>query len=92
MLYLIENLHQTTTLISKYRKNIQLYLIENLHQTTTLVQSPYERPQLYLIENLHQTTTEAVCALVKLSCILLKIYIKPQHVYLSCRSASVVSY
>ena len=34
-LYLIEFLHQTTTLMQEQSKTITLYLIEFLHQTTT---------------------------------------------------------
>ena len=35
-LYLIEILHQTTTLIALPLRTAELYLIEILHQTTTL--------------------------------------------------------
>ena len=35
-------------------------------------------PMLYLIEILHQTTTIVLLAIVILSCILSKFYIKPQ--------------
>ena len=56
-LYLIEILHQTTTVRSDYPNVSRLYLIEILHQTTTsdLEAAGYE--VLYLIEILHQTTT-----------------------------------
>ena len=35
-LYLIEILHQTTTLTLAFNRNLELYLIEILHQTTTM--------------------------------------------------------
>ena len=56
-LYLIEILHQTTTLIGIRLPGAKLYLIEILHQTTTSRQSYHEAHELYLIEILHQTTT-----------------------------------
>ena len=56
-LYLIEILHQTTT-ISKSAPGISsLYLIEILHQTTTEAAAIVIGWKLYLIEILHQTTT-----------------------------------
>ena len=56
-LYLIEILHQTTTMYDFYMKDMELYLIEILHQTTTPVAPPLVPAVLYLIEILHQTTT-----------------------------------
>ena len=56
-LYLIEILHQTTTIVSRSPKNSPLYLIEILHQTTTRSGAVQHRVALYLIEILHQTTT-----------------------------------
>ena len=56
-LYLIEILHQTTTLGIKYQLQGQLYLIEILHQTTTIDFINARDRVLYLIEILHQTTT-----------------------------------
>ena len=56
-LYLIEILHQTTTVDVVIPCEFMLYLIEILHQTTTVdVVIPCEF-RLYLIEILHQTTT-----------------------------------
>ena len=57
VLYLIEILHQTTTMGGTASSRSTLYLIEILHQTTTdrYVNPPVEL--LYLIEILHQTTT-----------------------------------
>ena len=60
MLYLIEILHQTTTIWSFSFARHALYLIEILHQTTTLGSTPFKVAMLYLIEILHQTTT-SVC-------------------------------
>ena len=77
-LYLIEILHQTTTIQKLLRKQARLYLIEILHQTTTRQPSTTRSPKLYLIEILHQTTTVSQTWTVSLSCILLKFYIKPQ--------------
>ena len=42
MLYLIEILHQTTTLDMLIMRMILLYLIEILHQTTTLRSANYK--------------------------------------------------
>ena len=57
VLYLIEILHQTTTLKRGPFKAVGLYLIEILHQTTTGNHSLFAVSSLYLIEILHQTTT-----------------------------------
>ena len=56
-LYLIEILHQTTTILPSLPHNLRLYLIEILHQTTTFLFLILWRLWLYLIEILHQTTT-----------------------------------
>ena len=56
-LYLIEILHQTTTLDPFFPKSFLLYLIEILHQTTTGDSVTVLITKLYLIEILHQTTT-----------------------------------
>ena len=56
-LYLIEILHQTTTMYDFYMKDMELYLIEILHQTTTPFEGFCPLSELYLIEILHQTTT-----------------------------------
>ena len=56
-LYLIEILHQTTTISIQYVSTTSLYLIEILHQTTTTFAAIILREKLYLIEILHQTTT-----------------------------------
>ena len=78
VLYLIEILHQTTTLEVKLRKATELYLIEILHQTTTsqgnkwwtrccILSKFYIKPQQSQ-QPQHRTV----------SCILSKFYIKPQ--------------
>ena len=78
-LYLIEILHQTTTLPSQRRCDCGLYLIEILHQTTTTVDAErfvnccilskfYIKPQHWLW--LFFST---------IRCILSKFYIKPQR-------------
>ena len=79
VLYLIEILHQTTTLKRGPFKAVGLYLIEILHQTTTKrVANSLDRA-LYLIEILHQTTTMGRIQVCHLRCILSKFYIKPQQ-------------
>ena len=56
-LYLIEILHQTTTVRNEFDTDRVLYLIEILHQTTTTSIELWSGTSLYLIEILHQTTT-----------------------------------
>ena len=58
LLYLIEILHQTTTMNSFTSVSMSLYLIEILHQTTTILRAAVKNDRLYLIEILHQTTTK----------------------------------
>ena len=78
LLYLIEILHQTTTIRRFFCSAGRLYLIEILHQTTTKrVANSLDRA-LYLIEILHQTTTLLEVSEFLLCCILSKFYIKPQ--------------
>ena len=78
-LYLIEILHQTTTIEVIQIVPFVLYLIEILHQTTTMSYSGNTPSLLYLIEILHQTTTHTVVPSFSSSCILSKFYIKPQR-------------
>ena len=78
-LYLIEILHQTTTLAAAMHANAQLYLIEILHQTTTRFCILFPVYRLYLIEILHQTTTLRPAGRRQHGCILSKFYIKPQQ-------------
>ena len=77
-LYLIEILHQTTTLYGTPFLYAPLYLIEILHQTTTIKQILKWAATLYLIEILHQTTTPFCILFLVCRCILSKFYIKPQ--------------
>ena len=65
MLYLIEILHQTTTVEALELCLGQLYLIEILHQTTTERSTCRPTPWLYLIEILHQTTTSGLILIDK---------------------------
>ena len=78
-MYLIEILHQTTTVVIVIQIGSKLYLIEILHQTTTDIRSLtccprcilskfYIKPQLCEFGTLHGRR-----------CILSKFYIKPQH-------------
>ena len=92
VLYLIEILHQTTTLKRGPFKAVGLYLIEILHQTTTSSSTKKSRLWLYLIEILHQTTTGSNATLVEHGCILSKFYIKPQLKAGGDAEISVVSY
>ena len=92
LLYLIEILHQTTTSGFPGLWLPTLYLIEILHQTTTARSARFDFPELYLIEILHQTTTSTGSKPVISCCILLKFYIKPQHLIRYARFFAVVSY
>ena len=91
-LYLIEILHQTTTVDDMRRQIEELYLIEILHQTTTLSAFKEEYSTLYLIEILHQTTTRHRTISHSASCILSKFYIKPQPASCHPKIPRVVSY
>ena len=92
LLYLIEILHQTTTVNCSSSPPDQLYLIEILHQTTTL-KTGYIFPNLlYLIEILHQTTTRFDERRYGYGCILSKFYIKPQPEARPSLTFRVVSY
>ena len=91
-MYLIEILHQTTTIDVVLNSSDPLYLIEILHQTTTKTGLLNVFVLLYLIEILHQTTTLFFNPPVSLGCILLKFYIKPQQTTLATSKVAVVSY
>ena len=91
-LYLIEILHQTTTVSSFNLAALWLYLIEILHQTTTgeqareviqccILSKFYIKPQQLLLKK------ETL-----LSCILSKFYIKPQLAFAFFFQFIVVSY
>ena len=92
MLYLIEILHQTTTVTPIYIIPGGLYLIEILHQTTTSYANWQKQFELYLIEILHQTTTDTFAPLSVACCILSKFYIKPQLAIHPAADLFVVSY
>ena len=92
LLYLIEILHQTTTLGVRHTSWMLLYLIEILHQTTTCVHFAYVfhgcilskfyiKPQLFI-----DASPSPIC------CILSKFYIKPQQRVRHTLGHSVVSY
>ena len=92
LLYLIEILHQTTTIPPYPVERRMLYLIEILHQTTTESWPALLVEKLYLIEILHQTTTLAAAKNADARCILLKFYIKPQQRNKCSSKRNVVSY
>ena len=91
-MYLIEILHQTTTLLAPSVNFSELYLIEILHQTTTVLMALLASKVLYLIEILHQTTTCFLLTLLVACCILSKFYIKPQRLPPCLFAMRVVSY
>ena len=72
-LYLIEILHQTTTIGAFCRTYSMLYLIEILHQTTTTLVANGNFSKLYLIEILHQTTTRVARPLLPVALYLIEI-------------------
>ena len=79
LLYLIEILHQTTTIEVIQIVLFVLYLIEILHQTTTCTAALRILPRcilskFYIKPQLRRTYGEKPD-----SCILSKFYIKPQH-------------
>ena len=92
MLYLIEILHQTTTIEDCQTPRKSLYLIEILHQTTTKDVAEEMKEKLYLIEILHQTTTPPPLPYPLRRCILSKFYIKPQPTSFFNVLLPVVSY
>ena len=93
LLYLIEILHQTTTIPGGWVPGNSLYLIEILHQTTTVLLGIKYWIELYLIEILHQTTTYPARSVLLRGCILSKFYIKPQPTVLlmEARSSCILS-
>ena len=91
-MYLIEILHQTTTVVIVIQIGSKLYLIEILHQTTTSSRQLSRQSRLYLIEILHQTTTDRYINPPVECCILSKFYIKPQHEVRYETVRGVVSY
>ena len=78
VLYLIEILHQTTTLFGSMNARRQLYLIEILHQTTT-IDSELDRSKRCILSKFYIKPQPSPASRTRTtSCILSKFYIKPQ--------------
>ena len=77
-LYLIEILHQTTTVYNYYINQQMLYLIEILHQTTTILDSFRFCYSCILSKFYIKPQRKEVLSLLTIGCILSKFYIKPQ--------------
>ena len=92
VLYLIEILHQTTTLKRGPFKAVGLYLIEILHQTTTKAKSDYKPAGCILSKFYIKPQQPKQSQHRTVSCILSKFYIKPQRQGLQCCTRFVVSY
>ena len=91
-LYLIEILHQTTTLLIVGRPGKALYLIEILHQTTTLDMLIMRMICCILSKFYIKPQPSAFDRVFRLGCILSKFYIKPQHPAMAGDLLKVVSY
>ena len=78
-LYLIEILHQTTTLAPPVLYPLELYLIEILHQTTTPLSMRFSKSCCILLKFYIKPQHRNGNKYRLLSCILLKFYIKPQQ-------------
>ena len=91
-LYLIEILHQTTTLSLSIKSTTWLYLIEILHQTTTIGQVRHILNSCILSKFYikPQRSTRSTWPLCR--CILSKFYIKPQRRLWQPSRRLVVSY
>ena len=77
-LYLIEILHQTTTLCRVFRRSVELYLIEILHQTTT-VHAQAQRLRCCILSKFYIKPQHVRNnTYISPRCILSKFYIKPQ--------------
>ena len=79
MLYLIEILHQTTTMFAVIRWLFRLYLIEILHQTTTRVVLSRSTIGCILSKFYIKPQQSKWCVFLLPRCILSKFYIKPQR-------------
>ena len=91
-LYLIEILHQTTTMSQNLMKKRKLYLIEILHQTTTSRKSK-TRTVSCILSKFYIKPQLLACYLGShFGCILSKFYIKPQPSFLFPQNHIVVSY
>ena len=77
-LYLIEILHQTTTIQQQVKNEDELYLIEILHQTTTLSHTNPRSPSCILSKFYIKPQRRQRHYAWWIGCILSKFYIKPQ--------------
>ena len=77
-LYLIEILHQTTTMSATFPLSWRLYLIEILHQTTTVKIILIPTRRCILSKFYIKPQPERAAMIDETSCILSKFYIKPQ--------------
>ena len=77
--FVIEILHQTTTMYQKNIPMIELYLIEILHQTTTSSHHCPVLPGCILLKFYIKPQLMDLQRIVPAGCILLKFYIKPQQ-------------
>ena len=92
LLYLIEILHQTTTIYSKIGDICMLYLIEILHQTTTLEMSSRFCSGCILSKFYIKPQRGPIHPWTRSRCILSKFYIKPQPRAAIHQAPIVVSY
>ena len=88
VLYLIEILHQTTTLILAKKIYDMLYLIEILHQTTTENHSSFATLCCILSKFYIKPQPVEVFDFFRCCCILSKFYIKPQQGWRKSSSGS----
>ena len=91
-LYLIEILHQTTTVVQRELLGAVLYLIEILHQTTTTYAVAFQLCSCILSKFYIKPQQIPASIGINMGCILSKFYIKPQHRTPHCLSRFVVSY
>ena len=91
-LYLIEILHQTTTLLLVLIVSVLLYLIEILHQTTTLSLTMFGFPSCILSKFYIKPQLRIAYPVEAVGCILSKFYIKPQRKKQRLTRLQVVSY
>ena len=91
-LYLIEILHQTTTMLGGNTALVELYLIEILHQTTTYIREAETLRRCILLKFYIKPQPQDCQGCQVHRCILLKFYIKPQLNECCCVHRIVVSY
>ena len=92
MLYLIEILHQTTTVAGEDIAAGELYLIEILHQTTTFIADDWPILSCILSKFYIKPQPYPAPLFRAHRCILSKFYIKPQQEQWSNSYQNVVSY